>query len=169
MKTQVRWWVFVVAVLGAPWLVGCGQKQSESSTSPAAPQQPTAQQSTPKGEVAGHEEGGEKITPAGSIKEIWGQIVLEQDKLSTAIQNGQLKDVHHLAFGIRDLAVALADKTHGLSAPDAATLSGLVHQVKHSASKLDELGDAGNLSGTQDEFTNLSNVLNMIKKATATQ
>ena len=75
----------------------------------------------------------------------------------------ELKDVHHLAFGIRDLVVALADKASAASPASAARLKGLVGQVKASASKLDELGDAGNLSGTQAEYAKLNTILDAIK------
>ena len=167
MKTEVRWWVLAVAVVGALWLMGCGQKPSESSAPPAASQEPTAQQPAPAGEAHEAGESGEKITPAGTVKEIWVQIILEQDKLSTAIQNGQLKDVHHLAFGIRDLVIALADKAGASSPALAPKLKPMVEQVKASASKLDELGDAGNLSGTQAEAAHLNILLNAIKTVAA--
>ncbi len=167
MKTQVRWWVLSAAVVGASCLVGCGQKQSASSAPPAASQQSTAQ---PAGESAEeYGESGENIASANTTKEIWGQVLAEKDKLSAAIQNGQLKDIHHLAFGIRDLVVALAEKTTGLSSNDATALSELVDQVKDSARKLDELGDAGNLSGTQAEFERLNKVLDSIKTLTGSR
>ena len=166
MKSQVRWWVLAVAVAGALWVVGCGQRESKSSAPPAASQQPTAQQSAPTGEAAEQGEAGKKITPAGSIGEIWAQIASEQKHLSDAIENGQLKDVHHLAFGIRDLVMALVDKATASSPGAARKLKGLAEQVNASAGKLDELGDAGNLSGTQAEFDKLSTILNTIKTAT---
>ena len=168
MKSQMQWWVLAVAVVGAMWLVGCGQKQGESSAPPAASEQPAAQESAPASEAAEEGESAEKITPAGTVKEIWGQIIQEQDKLSAAIQNGQLKDVHHLAFGIRDLVVALADKASAGTPALAPKLKPMIEQVKASASKLDELGDAGNLSGTQAEFERLNKVLNSIKTLTGT-
>jgi hypothetical protein len=106
------------------------------------------------------------VMPAGTIAEIWTQVADEQGKLSAAIQNGQLKDVHHLAFGIRDLVIALADKANAASPSSAARLNGIVEQVKASASKLDELGDAGNLSGTQAEYAKLETILGTIKGLT---
>ena len=168
MKTEVRGWVLAVAVAvaGALWLVGCGGKQSESAAPPAASQQPTTQPAAPAGEAAESEESGEKIAPAGTVKEIWGQIAQEQDKLAATIQNGQLKDVHHLAFGIRDLVVALADKAGAEMQATAPKLKPLVDQVRASAGKLDELGDAGDVSGTQAEFSHLSEILNVLKGTT---
>ena len=162
MKTHAQWWVLGAAVLGALWLVGCGQKQGDSSA-PAASPQATAQPAAPSGEAAEKAESGERITPAGSVQGIWTQINEEQSKLSAVIQNGQLKDVHHLAFGVRDLVVALADKASGGSPATASSLKNMVAQVKASATKLDELGDAGNLSGTQVEYGKLITVLSAIK------
>ena len=166
MKIQVRWWVLAVAVAGALWLVGCGQRQGESSSPPATSQQPTAQQSAPAGETVEEAGSGEKITPAGTVGEIWDQITQEQNKLSATIENGQLKEVHHLAFGIRDLVVALADKASAETPSVAPGLKTLVGQVTASADKLDRLGDAGNLSGTQAEFEHLKDLLNAINTVT---
>ena len=62
--------------------------------------------------------------------------------------------------------MALVDKTNASSPGSAPKLKGLVEQVNASADKLDELGDAGNLSGTQAEFAKLNAVLDSIKSAT---
>jgi hypothetical protein len=156
MRNHARWLVPVLVVIGTLWLLGCGQKKTEVQAT---------QQVQPSGEAAVNGGSGETITPAATITGIWAQITAEQGKLSTAIQNGQLKDVHHLAFGIRDLVAALAEKA-SVSTPAAAPkLKDLVEQVKASASKLDETGDAGNLSGTQAEAAKLGATLDAIKVA----
>ena len=164
MRIQTRGFLLALALIAAAFLAGCGQKKGESEAPSQASQQAApGQQAATAAETSEHGEAGEKIAPGETPKEIWAQITAEQEKLASAIQNGQLKDVHHLAFGVRDLVVALVDKTHALSASDAATLSGLVDQVKQSAGKLDELGDAGNLSGTQAEYDRMSKLLNPIR------
>ena len=164
MKTQARWSVLAMVVIGihvlalvviGTWFLGCGQKKTES--------QATQQLAQPSGETAEKAESGETMTPAQTVPDIWAQITAERGKLSAAIQNGQLKDVHHHAFGIRDLVVALAEKA-SVSSPGAAPkLNGLVEQVKASAGKLDEMGDAGNLSGTQTEAAKLNAILDAVK------
>ena len=164
MNVNLRKWAVVVAAATSVAVVvvaGCSSKKSQSSA-PAASSQAAPQAAAPSGE-AEHGESAEAVTPAGTIGEIWTQIGDEQSKLSTAIQNGQLKDVHHLAFAIRDLVIALADKAKAASPASAAKLDGMVEQVKASATKLDELGDAGNLSGTQAEYAKLETVLGAIK------
>ena len=164
MKSFTRWSGPVVAVIGILLLAGCSSNKSQSET-PATGSQATPQTTSAGGE-AEHGESAETVTPAGTIGEIWTQIADEQNKLSAAIQNGQLKDVHHLAFGIRDLVVALADKANAASPATAPKRNSMVEQVKASASKLDELGDAGNLSGTQAEYARLERLLGAIKSAT---
>ena len=166
MKINTRWWILATLVVAALAVVGCSQKKTASETTPPA------EKAAPNGEMAEHEmaENDEApTTPAGSVPEIWTQITEEQGELSAAIENGQLKDVHHLAFGVRDLVVALADKASAANPASAPQLKGLVEQVTASASKLDELGDAGNLSGTQAEYANLVNILGALKTATAGQ
>lgn len=165
MRVQARWWMLAAAAIAALALIGCAQKQTESETPPAA-QQAAPEAAAPSGEATEQGEAGATVTPAGSVTEIWTRIGEEQAKLSAAIENGQLKDVHHLAFGIRDLVVALADKA-GASNPAAAPqLKGMVEQVTASASKLDELGDAGNLSGTQAEYAKLGETLEALRAMT---
>jgi hypothetical protein len=161
MNRNTRRWSLLVAVIGALIIAGCSSNKSQSEA-PAASSQAAPQAAAPSAE-AEHGESAEAVAPAGTVGEIWTQIADEQGKLSAAIQNGQLKDVHHLAFGIRDLVVALADKANAASPASAAKLNGMVEQVKTSATKLDELGDAGNLSGTQAEYAKLETVLAAIK------
>lgn len=162
-----KWGLVVVAsavVVAVVALAGCSSNKG-SSEAPAASSQPAPAASGSSGEP-GHEMAPDMVMPAGTIPEIWTQIAGEQSKLTAAIQNGQLKDVHHLAFGIRDLVVALADKAKAASPASAAKLDPMVEQVKASATKLDELGDAGNLSGTQTEYSKLETVLGAIKAVT---
>ncbi len=158
-----RWSLFAV-VAGVLVIMGCSSKGSQSET-PAASTQGTPPAATPAGEA---EEGAASagVVPAATIGEIWAQIGNEQARLSAAIQNGELKGVHLIAFGIRDLTVALADKANAASPARAPQINGMVDQVKASATKLDELGDAGNLDGTQAEHARLEKTLVALKAMT---
>ena len=167
MKLNMSQWSVAVAVTGIMVLAGCSSNKSPSETA-ASSSQAAPEAAAPSGE-ASHGESAEAVTPAGTGAEIWTQIGDEQSKLTTAIQNGNLKAVHHLAFAIRDLVIALADKANAASPSSAPKLNGLVVQVKESATKLDELGDAGNLSGTQAEFAKLEATLKAIKAVTNTR
>ena len=163
MNLKASHWTLIAAVLGTVLVAGCSSNNSKTET-PAASSEGTS--STPAPSAGGEQgESTVAVTPAGTVTEIWTQIEGEQGKLSAAIQSGQLKDVHHLAFDIRDLVVALVDKASGASPDAAAKLKGMVDQVKASATKLDELGDAGNVSGTQAEYAKLTTVLSAIKVA----
>ena len=154
-------WTLVAAVIGVVLLAGCSSKEGKNEA-PGESSKEAPEAAAPGG-GGEHGESAAAVTPAGTVAGIWTQIEGEQGKLTAAIQNGQLKDVHHLAFGIRDLVAALADKASAASPASAAKLKGLVGQVKASASKLDELGDAGNLSGTQAEYAKLNTILDAIK------
>lgn len=164
MNVNLQKWVVVVTVM-AMAVAGCSSKKGASET-PAASSQPPAE--APSGE-AGHELTPGMMVPAGTIPEIWTQIGEAQGKLSAAIQNGQLKDVHHLAFGVRDLVIALADKAKAAVPANAAKLDGMVAQVRASADQLDELGDAGNLGGTQAEYAKLETMLGALKAVTGSK
>lgn len=157
-------WSLLAALVGFLVLAGCSSNKGQSET-PAASSQAGPEAAAPSGEAESGE-SAQTLAPAATVAAIWKQIGEEQSKLSAAIQSGQLKDVHHLAFGIRDLVVALADKSNAASPASSAKLNGMVEQVRASAAKLDELGDAGNLSGTQAEFAKLETVLGAIKSAT---
>ena len=166
MNVNLQKWVVVVTVMAMAMAVaGCSSKKGASET-PAASSQPPAE--APSGE-AGHELTPGMMVPAGTIPEIWTQIGEAQGKLSAAIQNGQLKDVHHLAFGVRDLVIALADKAKAAVPANAAKLDGMVAQVRASADQLDELGDAGNLGGTQAEYAKLETMLGALKAVTGSK
>lgn len=168
MNLNLRKWAVVMAaaamLVAGMVVAGCSSNKTKSDA-PAASSEAEPPAAAPSGE-AGREMSPVMVMPAGTISEIWTQIGEEQGKLSAAIQNGQLKDVHHLAFGVRDLVVALADKAKTTAPASAVKLDGMVEQVKASASQLDELGDAGNVSGTQAEYTKLVTVLGAIKAVT---
>jgi len=168
MNLNLRKWAVMWAssaiVVAAVVAAGCSSNKG-SADAPASSSQPAPSTAAPSG-APEHEMAADMVMPAGTIPEIWTQIAGEQTKLTAAIQNGQLKDVHHLAFGIRDLVVALADKAKAAAPASAGKLNGMVEQVKASATKLDELGDAGNLSGTQTEYAKLQTVLGAIKAVT---
>lgn len=156
----------VVGVLAAFVLAGCSSNKTTTEESGKSSEVvPGSAVPAGGGDHAETGESGAAVTPANSVEGIWAQIQSERAKLASTIQNGQLKDVHHLAFGIRDLVVALAEKANAASPAGATHLNGMVNQVKESANKLDELGDAGNLSGTQAEFAKLETLLGAIQSA----
>lgn len=156
-------WSLVAIVIGALILAGCSSKERQARA-PAPPAE--TETLAPLGE-AEHVDSAAAVVPAGTVGEIWAQIGNEQDQLVAVIQNDQLDDVHRLAFGIRDLVVGMAAKANAASPSNARKVNSLVAQVKTSAAKLDELGDAGNLSGTQEEYAKFDTALRALNTLTA--
>jgi len=107
-----------------------------------------------------HGQAGEPQNSGATVHDMWTQITEEQAKLEAAIRSGDLANVHHLAFGIRDLAIALAAKATG---PNATELEKLVDDIKVSAGKLDEYGDSGNLSDVKKEYAKFQEELNSLR------
>lgn len=118
---------------------------------------------------AEHAEAVESLTPAATVPGIWSQIEAEQKRLAQFIDNGQLDQVHHVAFGVRDLVIALADHAKGAMPGSATQLNALVEQVKASATKLDAAGDSGDLGGTKAEFSKLGVTLESLRTLTNTK
>jgi hypothetical protein len=164
MRNAARWWRVAIASVGVLALVGCSQKKNEAAAPPVG--EPAGTAAPADTEATEHESGGPGVTPAGTVAEIWVQVETEQSKLASAIENGRLRDVDQLAFGIRDLVVALADKANVETPAVAQRLNPMVDLVKESTSRLDELGNAGDLRGTQTELAKLNAILAGMKAAT---
>ena len=161
---QRKWALYSAAAMIAIALAGCSPKQ-ESSEAPPASSEPAPQPVTAGGETE-HTTPSQALIPASTVPEIWTQIAGEQGKLSVALQTGQLEGVHHLALGIRDLAVALADTAKATTPAVAARIDNQVDQLKTSVATLVELGDAGNRSGAQTEYAKLEAILDAMKSVT---
>jgi hypothetical protein len=166
MNLFTRKWGLLAAVVGVLVLVGCSSNKSQSEAQEEASEK-SAKTVAPRGADASDGTSG-AVTPAGTVAEIWTQIANEQGKLSAVIQNGELEDVHHLAYGIRDLVVALADKANAAAPASAPRLNGMVEQLKTSAAALDELGDAGDRSGARTEYAKFSAILDAIRSVAGT-
>ena len=115
---------------------------------------------------SGPEASAASPNPAATVPGIWAQIADERVKLAAAIQDGQLKKVHHLVYAVRDLVVALVNKAGTASPVVAPRLDDLAAQVRTSARKLDQYGDAGNLRGARTEYARLVNLLEAIEAVT---
>jgi hypothetical protein len=159
-----RQWGLWAVLIGVVVFIGCSSNKN-SSEAPGASSQSSSETVAPGGAGESDSNSG-AVIPAGTVAEIWTQIDAEKSKLSSAIQSGELKDVHHLAYRIRDLAVALTDKAAANTPAMAPRVNGMVEQLRTSASELDKLGDAGDRSGAQTEFAKLSAILDAIRSVT---
>ena len=116
-----------------------------------------------------HEPGetGASIVPGATASEMWKQIAAAQAQLEAAIRTGELGRVEGLAFGIRDLAMALGAKTTGLEAKDMETLQDIVVRLRVSAAELAEEGEEGAASGVREEYAQFKELLEALKPLTS--
>ena len=113
-------------------------------------------------------EGGEKhdemkeameMQKTGNVPDILKEINEHESHLQTLIQNGQLDQVHEIAFMIRDLSKSVQEKSEGLSSIDHDKVKSSVTEIAQIADRLDEYGDSGNKVKTEKEVTHLHEAL----------
>lgn len=92
--------------------------------------------------------------------DIWQAINQKSVELKTSIAGGDLKNVHHQAFAIRDLVAALPAHTPALPTEDATKLQNEIQFVSTLADRLDAAGDSADRTGAQDNYDKLVAVLN---------
>lgn len=95
---------------------------------------------------------------------IWGAIDAKHAELGTIAANGDLHQVHHLAFAIRDLVAALPAKSTSLNADGQTQLASGVKYVATLAERLDATGDANDRAGTQANVGKLDAVLKSLPR-----
>ena len=154
---------------------GCSKNQPQKQESGNPPHDPGSEPPAAVPRVgaetesrAAHEPGetGASIVPGATASEIWKQIAAAQGQLEAAIRSGELARVEDLAFGIRDLAMALGAKTTGLEAKDMETLQDIVVRLRVSASELAEEGEEGAASGVREEYAQFKELLEALKPLT---
>lgn len=95
---------------------------------------------------------------------IWVAIDQHQSELRETIASGDLKNVHHHAFAIRDLVAALPSHSPPGTDEEQAKLKSDVQFVATLAERLDAAGDAGDKAGAQANFEQLNTVLTGITR-----
>ncbi len=112
----------------------------------------------------GHHEGaGEVMHMPETVPGLWHEIKEQEELLAKTINAGSLGDVHKIAFTIRDLSKTLAEKSTDL-APDAISkVKSSVERVAEVAALLDQYGDAGDKTNTEDQFARLGKLLQFIE------
>ena len=132
-------------------LVGCGSKNEPNiDTAPA-----TTNAAAPDA-VA-------KPADFASASATWTKIEAAKADLDKVVASKNLKTVHEAAFKVRDIVKTLPAQSSALPADKMATLNTQVKNVEQLAGKLDESGDANNLSATQENQAGLSDTLDTIK------
>jgi hypothetical protein len=153
MKTERRWAYALLVALGigiAASIAGCAKDERKEAIPTSA---------SDSAERAHGEAGiGTSVAPGATVGDIRRQIEERQLALETSINEGRLSEVHDAAFAIRDLAVAAGERA-GTGHGDPAARGRAIEDLRAIAGRLDEYGDAGNLSGTEAEFKKLNAAL----------
>ena len=150
-------------------LAGCTSKAPENtSETPPAPASGPASPVVASPAVASSPAESEAAEAPPAIPEtadgIWKAIDQQSADLKATIQSGDLKEVHHKAFAIRDLVAALPSHSPKLTPDDQTKLQGEVKFVATLADRLDAAGDSGDKAGAQDNYDKLVAVLNGITR-----
>ena len=157
-----------LVLIGA--LAGCnpGKTPDAASSAPVPTDQAQVAAATPTepapAPTQAPEAEGASVTIPNTADGIWQAIDQQSAALKAGIQSGSLKDVHHMAFAIRDLVAALPAHSPTLPAEDQSKLQGEVKFVATLADRLDATGDANDKAGAQANYDKLVTVLNGITR-----
>lgn len=141
--------------LAAPTSTAQAADSDHAGTGPSATATLTA--ASP---AVGHASDADAATaiPA-SADATWRAIDGKLDELRAIIAHGDLKQVHHVAFAIRDLVAALPAQGRALPADDQARLSNGAKFVATLADRLDASGDGNDRVGAQANLEKLEVIL----------
>lgn len=84
-----------------------------------------------------------KIKIPATLPEVWQEVKEHQGELHEVLAAKKLKEVHLVAFAIRDYVAAMPKKSTQLTLEKKAVLGKSVSRVASLAKYLDEAGDAG--------------------------
>lgn len=110
----------------------------------------------------------ETIAIPATSAAIWQSVDQHVAELNRTIESGQLAEVHHHAFAIRDLVNALPDHSAGLPADKVAKVKVSGKFVAVLAQRLDAAGDANDKTATVSNFKKLQEVLKSLRQQYAT-
>lgn len=110
-------------------------------------------------QVATAAETSEKTVIPATLEGVWQAIDAKTAELKKTIDKGDLAEVHHHAFAIRDLVAALPGKSNALAPEALVKVKSGVKFVATLAERLDASGDAKDAPGTQQNFEKLTRLL----------
>lgn len=112
-----------------------------------------------------HEPGGKahQAIPA-TAGDVLAAVDTQLAELDKTIAAKALDKVHVTAFAIRDLLLALPEKTGALPAEGKNALAASLGKIKQQAGLLDKYGDAGDLAQTTAVFAKFKEEVAKIKK-----
>ena len=98
-------------------------------------------------------------TPAA----IWQSIDEQVNALEGLLASGELEEVHHHAFAVRDLVRALPDHSQVLDAESLEQVKANAGYVETLATRLDDTGDANDPVGTKANLEKLKRILERLR------
>ncbi len=114
-------------------------------------------------QIATAAETSEKTVIPATTEGLWQAIDSKSAELKKTIDKGDLAEVHHHAFAIRDLVAALPGKSSALSPESLVKVKSGVKFVATLAERLDASGDAKDATGTKRNFEQLATVLTSLR------
>jgi hypothetical protein len=153
----------ILVLMGA--LSGCkGNQTADTTAAPGSAAEAAPSAATSETTIVAEEGDDEAMVVPESAKAIWLAVDEQSAELKSTIQIGDLKEVHHHAFTIRDLVAALPAHSPELPPEEQTKLQGEVKFVATLADRLDQTGDAGDQAGTLSNYDKLVAVLNGITR-----
>jgi hypothetical protein len=116
-----------------------------------------------RAEAGTGQEAEETLKIPEKLPELWNLVHDKQAALGEIINAKALDKVHVTAFQIRDLVLAMPDKSHSLSADNQKKLNESVARVGDVAKLLDEYGDGGDQAKVEEQAARLGKLLTYVE------
>lgn len=94
---------------------------------------------------------------------IWQSVDDQLAALDALLAGGELEEVHHHVFAVRDLVRTLPQHSQNLDQESIEQVKATVGYVDTLATRLDETGDANDLAGTNVNLEKLKRILTRIR------
>jgi hypothetical protein len=124
---------------------------------------PLLPRSAVRAEAGTGQEAEETLKIPEKLPELWNLVHDKQAALGEIINAKALDKVHVTAFQIRDLILAMPDKSHSLSADNQNKLNESAARVGDVAKLLDEYGDGGDQAKVQEQAARLGKLLTYVE------
>lgn len=108
-------------------------------------------------------ENGVPVTIPDAPAAIWQMVDKETDEITKMIQTGDIKELHHHAFAIRDLVTALPSHSKSLQPDILAKVESGGKSVAILAKRLDAAGDTNDKGAAESSFEKLKTNLQVIR------
>ena len=109
------------------------------------------------------DESTEQVAIPDTPAAIWLSIDEQINALDGLLASGELEEVHHHAFAVRDLVRTLPDHSQGLGQESLEQVKANVGYVETLATRLDEAGDSNDPVGTKANLEKLKRILSRIR------